>query len=245
MAKKLSDVLKGTNSSKVRAGSTGTRPGVDYAGKMKDERDFVAAHTTQEFEDRVGNGSDVFNATNIKHQPDDKHGHIPKPKDETQYKLNNEEKEDQKHEEKEMMKRQLHFIKYAADEIMGHVNDTKDPEEWFQNKLAATHEQIRGLHSYIEGDKRLKAEKGEMKESVEKADQEDKSLPGDPRVQPKDVKGSGKKLSLILDKNKKVNESQEISRTKTDSEQARARFMKKIEKKEEKAEEAQEKEDEK
>jgi hypothetical protein len=127
---------------------------------------------------------------------------------------------------------------------MGYVNDTKDPEEWFQNKLAATHEQIRGLHSYIEGDKRLKAEKGEMKESVEKADQEDKSLPGDPRVQPKDVKGSGKKLSLILDKNKKVNESQEISRTKTDSEQARARFMKKIEKKEEK-EEAQEKEEEK
>lgn len=233
MAKKLSDVLKGTNSSKTRPGSTGSRPGVDYAGKMEDERNFVAAHTTQEFEDRVGNGSDVFNASNIKHQPDDKHGHIPKPKDEKQYKLNNEENEteDQKHEEKEMMKRQLHFIKYAADEIMGHVDKTDDPEEWFQNKLASTHEQIRGLHSYIEGDKRLKDEKEGMKEEAEV----EEGGEGDPRVQPKDVKKSarGKKLSLITDKKATVKESNDGSRTKTDTEAARDRFHKKMEKKEE------------
>ena len=91
MAKKLSDVLAGTNKSRTRPGSTGTRPGLDYASKMKDERDFVASHEVQEFDDRVGNGSDVYNASNIKHNPDDRHGHLPKPEDEKQYKQANEE----------------------------------------------------------------------------------------------------------------------------------------------------------
>jgi hypothetical protein len=77
MAKKLSDVLAGTNKSRTRPGSTGTRPGVDYASKMEDERNFVASHEVQEFDDRVGNDSDVYNATNIKHSPDKKHGNIP------------------------------------------------------------------------------------------------------------------------------------------------------------------------
>jgi hypothetical protein len=211
MAKKLSDVLAGTNKSRTRPGSTGTRPGVDYASKMKDERDFVASHEVQEFDDRNGNGSDVFNATNIKHAPDNKHGHVPKPEDEKQYKQANEETSvmdssprpmpkpmtssprpkkrpiiigagsisepspngtidgstrgiSEENEEKDMMKAQLHFIKYAADEIMGHVDASKDPEEWFQNKLSGLHAGIKDLHAYIEGDKRMK---GQVKEEVE------------------------------------------------------------------------------
>lgn len=151
MAKKLSDVLAGTNKSKIRPGKTGDQPGVDYAGKMKDERDFVSMHDVEEFEDRAGNGDDVYKATNIKHQPDPLHGHIPKPKDEKQYKINNEEAE------------------------------------------------------------------------------------GDPRVQPKDVKKSGKKLSLIMDK-KKIEENNDGSRTRTETEQARARFDKNMEKKKDKEE---------
>lgn len=59
-------------------------------------------------------------------------------------------------EETEMGKRQLHFIKYAAEEIMDYVDKKGDMDEWFQNKLANVHSMIRGLHSYIEGDKRLK-----------------------------------------------------------------------------------------
>jgi len=229
MAKRLSDVLKGTNASRVRPGRTGQRPGVDYASRMPDERDFVAGHETQEFEDRVGNGSDVYNASNIKQSTDKRHGHIPRPADETKYGQHNEQnydldederpvytntrtgetsrslppelragmgyeteptssavtrsprpqpnprrssntapstsprpiqrpvrEENQVGEEKEMMKRQLHFIKYAADEIMGHVDTVDDPEEWFQNKLSGLHNSIKGLHAYIEGDKRLK-----------------------------------------------------------------------------------------
>jgi hypothetical protein len=58
---------------------------------MQDERNFVASHEVQEFDDRVGNGSDVYNATNIKHAPDKKHGNIPKPADEKQYKQANEQ----------------------------------------------------------------------------------------------------------------------------------------------------------
>lgn len=58
--------------------------------------------------------------------------------------------------ETEMGKRQLHFIKYAAGEIMDYVDQKGDMDEWFQNKLTTVHDMIRGLHSYIEGDKRLK-----------------------------------------------------------------------------------------
>lgn len=62
-------------------------------------------------------------------------------------------------EETEMGKRQLHFIKYAAGEIMDYVDQKGDMDEWFQNKLTTVHDMIRGLHSYIEGDKRrLRAE---------------------------------------------------------------------------------------
>lgn len=57
-------------------------------------------------------------------------------------------------EEIPMMKRQLHFIKYAAEEMLEYMDLVIDPEEWFQNKLAHAHDTIRSLHSYIEGDKR-------------------------------------------------------------------------------------------
>ena len=60
-------------------------------------------------------------------------------------------------EEIPMMKRQLQFIKYAAEEIMGYMDMTMDPEEWFQNKLAHVHDQMQSLHAYIEGDKRMMA----------------------------------------------------------------------------------------
>lgn len=291
MAKKLSDVLAGTNKSRTRPGSTGTRPGVDYAAKMKDERDFVASHEVQEFDDRVGNGSDVYNATNIKHAPDVNHGHIPKPEDEKQYKQANEsvvseakkEPEEDATDEKEMMKNQLSFIKLASDKIMDHINSTKDPEEWFQNKLSGLHANMKDLHAYVAGDK------GEVKEEAEQIDEisvglartyggkalraglnakskgDDKTArkrfkganlasakafpnqyknspdkakvsatneeaAGDPRVEPKDVKTKGKSLKMITGQVKESNH--DGSRTKTGTEQARARFDKKMERKE-------------
>ena len=381
MAKKLSDVLAvaGTNKSITRPGSTGTRPGVDYASKMQDERDFVAAHDVEEFKDRNGNGSDVFNATNIKHAPDKRHGNIPKPEDEKQYKKANEEtmissprpvprpgrtlpsggyqypngavepgpgfrplstdtesantgsgmttsprpkprpaglssnsssntsmsdtystrpkprpvfaeakKEYEKDatDEKEMMMNQLNFIKLASEKIKGHINSTKDPEEWFQNKLSGIHANMKDLHAYAAGEKEVKEEAEQIDElsnkiiasyakkaildlgnreseitrnryvdpagvkdlikhnnsllmkrekrsrfintAIDKMTKEEAE--GDPRVEPKDVNPRGKPLKMITGQVKESNYNG--SRTKTETEQARARFGKKMERKE-------------
>jgi hypothetical protein len=104
MAKSLNDVLKlhsdalaGKRSSTTTALTTGENPGVDYADKMKDTRDFIAQHSVEKFDDRVGNGDDVYQATNVKKAKMERHGHEPKPKDIQVYNKNqqvSEEKED-------------------------------------------------------------------------------------------------------------------------------------------------------
>lgn len=77
-------------------------------------------------------------------------------------------------EEIPMMKRQLHFIAYAAEEIMKYLGDCEvecvDPEEWFQNKLAHIHGQMRTLHAYMEGENRMMDMYGEETELGEKLD---------------------------------------------------------------------------
>jgi len=85
MAKSLKDILAGVKKSNVVPGSTGKDPGVDYAPKAKAEQDFVAQHSTEKHEDRVGNGDDVYKGT-TKYSLDkeEKHGH-KKPKDKAQY----------------------------------------------------------------------------------------------------------------------------------------------------------------
>jgi len=57
MAKKLSDIvdLKGTRGSVHKKLTLGKDPGVDYAPKMKDERDFVAKHDVEEIDDYEDN----------------------------------------------------------------------------------------------------------------------------------------------------------------------------------------------
>ena len=72
------------------------------------------------------------------------------------YKVEEETLSEDPWEEIPMMERQLEFIAYAAEEIMEYLDMGIDPEEWFQNKLATAHDQIRTLHSYIEGDKRVR-----------------------------------------------------------------------------------------
>lgn len=82
MAKPLKDILAGVKSSKIVPGSTGSDPGVDYAPKSRDEQDFVKKHKTEKHADRVGNGDDVYQATDVKHSQikDTKHGY-KKPED--------------------------------------------------------------------------------------------------------------------------------------------------------------------
>lgn len=57
-------------------------------------------------------------------------------------------------EENDMAMTQLHFIKYAAEEIMDAIQVGTDMEEWYQNKLTKAHMIMEGLHSYMEGRKR-------------------------------------------------------------------------------------------
>jgi len=81
MAKKLKDILAGVKSSKIVPGSTGKDPGVDYKPKAPNEQDFVDLHKTEKHADRVGNGSDVYQATNVRHsQEKERHGY-KKPED--------------------------------------------------------------------------------------------------------------------------------------------------------------------
>jgi len=66
MAKTLKDILNGVKASKVVPGSTGKDPGVDYEPKAPNDQEFVKLHKTEKHSDRVGNGDDVYQATNIK-----------------------------------------------------------------------------------------------------------------------------------------------------------------------------------
>lgn len=88
MAKQLKDILNGVKASKVVPGSTGSDPGVDYAPKAPNEQEFVKKHSTEKHEDRVGNGDDVYQASNIKHSMEkpgeERHGHKT-PKDKKVY----------------------------------------------------------------------------------------------------------------------------------------------------------------
>jgi hypothetical protein len=58
-------------------------------------------------------------------------------------------------EEIPMMMNQLAFICYAAEEISGMIKINSDPEEWFQNKLAATHSEMKTLYSYMQGQNQM------------------------------------------------------------------------------------------
>ena len=53
-----------------------------------------------------------------------------------------------------MAETQLHFIKYAVEEILEYVEMGGKIEEWYQNKLSKVHSDMEGMHSYIEGEKR-------------------------------------------------------------------------------------------
>jgi hypothetical protein len=62
---------------------------------------------------------------------------------------------EQPKEEIPMMMNQLAFICYAAEEISGMIKINSDPEEWFQNKLAATHSEMKTLYSYMQGQNQM------------------------------------------------------------------------------------------
>lgn len=80
--------------------------------------------------------------------------------------------EDETSEKMEMAQTQLHFIKYAAEEILEYIDMGGEVEEWYQNKLSKVMSEVESLHSYIEGEKRRT---GMVDEEVEELDELNKS----------------------------------------------------------------------
>jgi hypothetical protein len=70
-------------------------------------------------------------------------------------------------EKSEMAQTQLHFIKYAAEEILEYINMGGKIEEWYQNKLSKVQSEVESLHSYVEGESRRTG----MKEEVEQIEE--------------------------------------------------------------------------
>lgn len=70
-------------------------------------------------------------------------------------------------EKSEMAQTQLHFIKYAAEEILEYIEMGGEIEEWYQNKLSKVQSEVESLHSYIEGESRRTG----MKEETEQLDE--------------------------------------------------------------------------
>lgn len=66
-----------------------------------------------------------------------------------------EEIQEDAYEEIPMMKSQLNYIIYAAEEIMDYLDMVDDPEEWYQNKLSGVFYEMQSLHAYVEGEKRM------------------------------------------------------------------------------------------
>jgi predicted RNA binding protein YcfA (HicA-like mRNA interferase family) len=77
----------------------------------------------------------------------------------------NEQAESDTTEKTEMAQTQLHFIKYAAEEILEFIEMGGEIEEWYQNKLSKVQSDVESLHSYVEGESRRTG----MKEEVDPA----------------------------------------------------------------------------
>ena len=59
--------IEGVATSYQKDLTTGNDPGVDYAAKAKNDREFVKQHTVQVHADRNGNGDEVFKGSGVKY----------------------------------------------------------------------------------------------------------------------------------------------------------------------------------
>ena len=63
-------------------------------------------------------------------------------------------KENDTSEKEEMVQAQLHFIKYACEEILDYIDKGGKVEEWYQVKIAKSFSEFESLHSFMEGEAR-------------------------------------------------------------------------------------------
>jgi hypothetical protein len=65
-------------------------------------------------------------------------------------------------EKVEMVQSQLHFIKYACEEILDYIEQGGEVEEWYQVKVAKSFSEFESLHAFIEGESRRTGMKEEV-----------------------------------------------------------------------------------
>ena len=78
MAKQLKDILTGVKKSTVTPEKLGDKPGVDYDPKAGDERKWVAKHSVEKHEDRVGNTDDLYKSSinyDLNHTKEKRYGY--------------------------------------------------------------------------------------------------------------------------------------------------------------------------
>lgn len=78
-------------------------------------------------------------------------------------------------EKVEMVQSQLHFIKYACEEILDYIEEGGEVEEWYQVKVAKSFSEFESLHAFIEGESRRTGMKEESEQIDEMISNDDKS----------------------------------------------------------------------
>lgn len=106
---------------------------------------YLSQHSFKKKDDAVAHAKAYHNHVNVQKRNPDR---FPQP---DKSKLAESTINEDAWEEIPMMKRQLKFIAYAAKEIHEYLDYGADPEEWYQNKLAQVHLQMKTLHAYMEG----------------------------------------------------------------------------------------------
>ena len=140
MPKSLNDILKGVKKSTTEKLTTGENPGVDYADKMKDTRDFVAQHSVEKHADRVGNEDDVYKGSTKKADMK-RHGHEPAPKDTNIYKKN------QQVGQAENIKEEIEVGKgYAIKLPNGKLAKASNGKTWWHSQEEGAHKTNKASH---------------------------------------------------------------------------------------------------
>jgi hypothetical protein len=99
-------------------------------------------------------------------------------------------------EKNEMVESQLHFIKYACDEILDYIEMGGKIEEWYQVKVAKSFSEFESLHAFMEGESRRLGMKEEV-EQVEESFTMGEKVPNKQGGHNQDVHYNGKKIGRI------------------------------------------------
>ena len=165
---------------------------------------------------RTSGSHDVFTHPDAKHHiPVPRHRQLKAPLVKGILKQASVNEETDTTEKTEMAQTQLHFIKYAADEILEYIEMGGEIEEWYQNKLSKVQSDVESLHSYVEGESRRTG----MKEEVDPAHK--KVLDKAKTSTPKSPKGEyDRKVEKYLKKKYTKEEVEQIDELSKDTVQS-------------------------